>query len=351
WVFPRASVAGGSDWMLNVGQIDRVIDQEGNFVRLSNGTWISRNAVSISTRPVQLQNVLSNGSYRVGEFYDVLEWQASAFPGVYSHFDGEVLTVFYGLQSEVPSLTLPNLAETIFERVESRFFGEIPYHAFTIRSDVKFEGQYVEYSDGTFRLYLKKRRHLAEGSQPLQGFTIVLDAGHGGDEPGAIGPMGEEMPEKHLALVNAQDLSERLNALGASVYLTRTGNYTVSVQDRVNLSRRVKPDLFISLHANSVADTTDATSIRGFTVWYRNPGSVPFSQVALDHLYDVNPATNRYKAINQANFFVTRPQWAPHVLFESSFIINIDDFVWLIDRAEQIRYADRAVEAILDYFS
>ena len=109
--------------------------------------------------------------------------------------------------------------------------------------------------------------------------------------------------------------------------------------------------MFLSLHVNSVAETTNASNIRGFTVWYRNHGSTSLARTILDVMYDVNPATNRNRNINQANFFVCRPQWAPSVLLEASFIVNLDDFVWLIDPAEQNKMADATVSAILEYFA
>jgi len=353
WVFPRNTATGGSDWMLNVGQIDRVVaESTNNFFRLSSGRWISGNHVSISNRNSSLENVLRNGTYRVGEHYDVLVWQSDVSPAVYAQFDGHVLRIYYGLHTEAPPLTMPpNLSDTLFQSFEYGMDGDTPFHAFTLRNNAYLEGQYVKYSDGEFRIYLKKRRALAEGNRPLAGFEIVLDAGHGGTEPGAIGPMGMDMPEMELTLINAKNLYERLTSLGASVHMTRTGDYSVSLQDRVDISRQVKPDLFISLHVNSVAETTNATNIRGFTVWYRNPGSAPFARTVLDVMYDINPGTNRYRNINQANFFVCRPQWAPHVIFESSFIVNIDDFVWLIDTEQQAGMADASVEAILEYFS
>jgi len=117
------------------------------------------------------------------------------------------------------------------------------------------------------------------------------------------------------------------------------------------MSRSIKPDMFISLHVNSVVETTNAHEISGFTVWYRNPNSANLANTMLDVMYDINPDTNRNKNINQANFFVCRPTWTPSILLESSFIKNIEDFVWLIDPVQQNRMADVTVEAILEYFS
>ena len=71
----------------------------------------------------------------------------------------------------------------------------------------------------------------------------------------------------------------------------------------------------------------------------------------LDVLHYINPATNRHKGLVQSNLFVCRPSWTPSVLLEAGFIINIDDFVWMIDPVNQDKMADATVQAILEYFA
>ena len=339
--------------MLSRGQRDRVVAEAGNgYVKLSCGMWINRDHVTLATENRLTENVLRSGVYRTGVDNDMILWQSGVFSAVYAALDGRVLTVYFGMHSEAPPMTLPhNLAGTVFSDAVSGLEGETPYYAFTIRDDIRFEGFHVDYGDGELRLHLKTRKALERGDKPLTGITIVLDPGHGGEEHGAIGPLGREFCEKHLNLINTKKLAERLTALGADVHLTRASDVSISLQQRVDLSWRVKPDLFVSLHVNSVAETTNATNIRGFTVWYRNPGSINFSKSVLDIMHLINPATNRSRNINQANYFVCRPAWTPSVILEASFIINTDDFVWLVDPVQQDRMADAAVDAILDYFS
>ena len=338
--------------MLVRGQRDRVVaESSNNFVKLSCGMWISRNAVTLRNENARIENVLKNGVYQRGADSDVLVWQSNVFPAVHADYDGTVLTLNFGMHTEVPPLTLPtSLSQTIFSDVNSGIENDIPYYQFTIRNNVNFEGYFAEHEDGEFRFYLKKRKTLAPGNRPLTGITIVIDPGHGGDHSGAIGPLGEDMAEKHLTLINSLKLAERLEALGATVHLTRDTDVDISLQERVNISWRHKPDLFLSLHINSVAETTNAENIRGFTVWYRNLNSVDISQTFLDIMHDINPTTNRSRNINQANLFVCRPSWTPSVILEAGFIINIDDFVWLIDPVEQARMADATVDVVLEYF-
>jgi len=353
WLFPSHTTTGGSDWLLSRGKQDRVIAESSNsFVKLSSGAWVMDSNVALRTENAPIINVLKNGIYRSGEHLDMLVWQSDIFPVVNPRFDGNVLTISFGMHTELPSLNLPaNLSQTVFSSFSSGITDGVPYYEFTIRDDVNFEGYFTEHIDGEFRFNLKKRKTLSQGDRPLTGISIVLDPGHGGDYSGAIGPLGLVMPEKYLALINAQKLAERLEELGAEVHMTRDTDDTVSLQDRVNLSYQLRPDLFISLHINSVAETTNATNIRGFTVWYRNPNSVDIAQSMLDVMHFINPATNRHRSLVQFNLFVCRPSWTPSVLLEAGFIINIDDFVWMIDPVNQDKMADATVQAILEYFS
>ncbi len=79
---------------------------------------------------------------------------------------------------------------------------------------------------------------------------VVLDPGHGGEDPGAIGPAGTQ--EKHVALIIAKLVKERIDAIPhMRAVLTRDGDYFVPLAERVAKARRVKADLFVSLHADA----------------------------------------------------------------------------------------------------
>ena len=204
--------------------------------------------------------------------------------------------------------------------------------------------------DNQLRLVLRKRPALNPGNYPLYGFTFVIDPGHGGSDPGALGPMGRDMAEMHINWINSAALAEMLENLGAQVILTRNIDEGLTLSERVAVSRNTLPDMFISMHANSTAETTNAGNIHGFSMWYRNANSRPLAQHFFEALYDINPLTNRAMSINQANFYVVRPSWTPSVLFEVSFMNNIQDFAWMIDPQNQAYLARGIVDAILDYF-
>ena len=91
--------------------------------------------------------------------------------------------------------------------------------------------------------------------------VIVLDPGHGGKDPGAIGYSG--VHEKRLTLAFGQELKKELETQGYKVYLTRNSDVFIPLRDRVNLARKHDADLFISIHA----DSTRNRKAKGLSVY------------------------------------------------------------------------------------
>src|SRR5262245_44944326 len=92
--------------------------------------------------------------------------------------------------------------------------------------------------------------------------VIAIDAGHGGEDPGAIGKSGTR--EKTVALAIAKRLADQINSEpGMKAVLTRTGDYFVKFRDRIERARTNEADLFVSIHADAFTDR----SVRGSSVY------------------------------------------------------------------------------------
>lgn len=93
-------------------------------------------------------------------------------------------------------------------------------------------------------------KKLKEAEQTRRDVVVVVDAGHGGEDPGAIGPGG--IREKDVVLAIAQELHRLLQAeKGVTAHLTRSGDYYIGLRKRTQLARRHNADLFISIHADA----------------------------------------------------------------------------------------------------
>jgi len=99
-------------------------------------------------------------------------------------------------------------------------------------------------------------------SVPIRQLVVVIDAGHGGRDPGSIGPAGTQ--EKVVTLAVARKLAARINAdPGMRAVLTRTGDQSLSLAQRTSIGRRERADFFVSLHA----DAFTSSQPRGASVW------------------------------------------------------------------------------------
>jgi len=376
WMLPGPTTVGGSNWMLQRGQTDRVsaianiwtrldsgVWADVEWTRLASGGWIQsthlRRFKDESILPPSLPDkipanqlnlgFLSEGRYIPGDYWDTIAWAVPFFPAVNAEFNGTELIISLGMQSIAPPIFYTP-GETLFSEIRIGTHNGAPAYFMTLHPGARLEGFYATYADEQLKLILRHRRSLSPGDQPFAGFTFAIDAGHGGTDPGALGPMGTTMSESDLVLIQANLLSAELEALGANVVRIRSTDIFYTLQQRVEFTRQANPDMFISLHTNSTAEITNATNIRGFTVWFRNENARPAAETFLDVMHYVNPATNRNRAANQANFYVTRPSWAPAILLEASFTNNIHDFSWLITPRYQQEYVRTIVNALLAYY-
>jgi len=350
WVFPQASTTGGSNWAMLRRQTDRVAAISGDWVRLASGGWVeSEHVRTWQDSNFATVSILSEGWYIPGRYFDTVKWEAPFSPAVQAEFDGSELIVSLGIQSTAPPIFYTP-GETLFSNIRIGTHNGAPAYFMTLREGERLEGFYTSYANGQLQLMLRRRRPLTLGNYPFAGFTFVIDAGHGGTDPGAVGPMGAAMPEAAIVLAQANLVTYQLEALGANVVRIRENDTFYTLQERVDLNHAANPDMFISLHTNATAETTNAANIRGFTVWFRNENSRPAATTFMDNMYNVNPYTNRNRAPSQANFFVCRPMWAPAILLEASFTNNIHDFSWMINPRRQEEYARAVVNALLAYY-
>ncbi len=105
---------------------------------------------------------------------------------------------------------------------------------------------------------------------------VVLDPGHGGSNTGARSVV-DGVYEKHLTMLLARAVAERLQSRGVDVRFTRELDEYVSLRARVLFANRLRADLFVSIHANA----SDAQSQRGFETWVLTPRAIDIDARAL----------------------------------------------------------------------
>lgn len=165
---------------------------------------------------------------------------------------------------------------------------------------------------------------------------ICIDAGHGGSDPGAVGLEPFELREKDVTLAVALCLRTILSDRRHQVVMTRDDDRTLRLAERTALANEERVDLFVSVHANSVADQ-DPEGIEVFHL----PGSLRGAAVAVAVMTKLAEAfpDHRNRGTKQAGFFVLRHTLAPAVLVETEFISNPQQLQFLADPDNQQRLA------------
>ncbi|MGB5711575.1 MAG: N-acetylmuramoyl-L-alanine amidase [Waterburya sp.] len=183
--------------------------------------------------------------------------------------------------------------------------------------------------------------------QPLKNIRILLDPGHGGEESGSKGPTG--YPEKDVNLLISKLVEAELTKLGAKVDLTREKDKDVSLEERMAMIDRLKPDLAISIHYNALPDSGDAENTQGIsTFWYNTQAHAP---AIFLHNYLVTELDRPDAGTFWNNLALTRPHTAPSILLELGFMINPEEFEWITDEREQQKLAETLATGIKEWFT
>ena len=183
--------------------------------------------------------------------------------------------------------------------------------------------------------------------KPLEGLKITIDPGHGGNESGAIGCLGDK--EKDVNLSISQKLKEKLENAGAKVAMTRIDDTAISLTKRVEISQNNKADVFISIHNNALPDSAAKSNRNGSSVYYFYPQSKELANRILDALTGELCMNN--DKVRQESFAVIRNTESPAVLIELGYMINPEDNAKLIDCDFQEKAADAILHGLENYFN
>ncbi len=232
----------------------------------------------------------------------------------------------------------------------------------------------------------KTARDFRVGMRPL---VIAIDPGHGGQDPGAIGPGGRY--EKHVVLAISKELARQINATpGMRAYLIRDTDVYVERPQRARKARAAKADMFVSIHADAAENRSAwgssvyVLSTRGASSqharWLANKenasdlvGGVRLSRDTLSNVLLDLAQSGHMKAsqdaagyvldglkqlgkthkprIEFANFEVLRNSDMPAMLVETGFISNADEEKRLVDPAHQRKIATAVLSGIQAYFT
>ncbi len=170
---------------------------------------------------------------------------------------------------------------------------------------------------------------------------IYIDAGHGGRDPGAI---GNGIQEKDVVLPISLELGRALQSMGYSVYYTRTNDVEVDLEPRVASAESVNADLFVSIHANSLASRN--SGVNGVETFHARGSTVgkELAQYVQSQIIANTGATDR--SVKAAGFYVIARTSMPAILVETGFVTNPTEAANLNNPSYQKRMAEAIARGI-----
>ncbi|MFM7381641.1 MAG: N-acetylmuramoyl-L-alanine amidase [Microcystaceae cyanobacterium] len=322
-----------------------VTGTEGDWLRLDYGGWIKASETRTLTRKTAPQSLIRSINYRqTPNATEIIFPLQNPVPISVKQDPNKLSLTLYNTVAQTDTIRLDN--DPIIQQLNWQALpqNQIRYN-FYFKSPQQW-GYDLRYEGSSLILTLRYPPTLTTDQNSLQGAVILLDPGHGGTEPGAIGPNG--YPEKAINLLISQKLAQLLQQRGATVYLTRDRDVTVSLPERVNQINTIKPHIALSIHYNSLPDGGDPIKTKGVSTFWYQPQSQDLANFLQSYLVK---ALNRPSyGVYWNNLALARPHTAPAVLLELGFMINPQEFEWITNPQEQERLVEAIADGITQWF-
>ncbi|MEM7726538.1 MAG: N-acetylmuramoyl-L-alanine amidase [Cyanobacteria bacterium P01_A01_bin.45] len=190
----------------------------------------------------------------------------------------------------------------------------------------------------------RRSRQLPSSVSPIPRgrMVAIIDPGHGGKDPGAIGIAG--LREKDVILPISIRVGQILQRNGIQVIMTRNSDYFVSLQGRVDIAERANASVFVSIHANSVG--LSRPDVSGLEVYYYRSGYNLAKVIRSSVLQGVNV---RDRGVRRARFYVLRKTSMPAILVETGYVTGREDAAKLASPQYREKMAQAIADGILQY--
>lgn len=330
--------------------------EKGNFYRVyltqQQSGWIAKDEVEQTLTQSQSPTLISQNMKQDGDFC-IYEFDLSEkVPFTISEENGLTLRIYNLDNSPEFCLNIPQerlLGYDVSYSEQSKFISILKSER-VVRNLLFLKKKKIQTCETvetkSNKLVVKVRQFpVINQKMPLNNIKIVVDAGHGGCEKGAIGCCGD--CEKDINLAIAKNLQEELKSRGAHVHMTRDEDVKVSLQDRIKYAKDKDAEILVSIHANALPDGQDPIKNRGTSVYYYHKQAKSLADSILKEMTS-QLGTNNDK-VRQGSLALVRPTSSVSVLIEVAYMINPDDVALLTDKDFQQKCAKSIADGIEKY--
>ncbi len=331
------------------GMTDRVLAKFDGYYKLSFGGYIAAENVDCFIAASEMKSVLSSVEADADDLSTRFTLSLGAAPALTFRLDEKTATVtFFETSCDGKrNIDLPPNDCLFSSATLAPGKDGTAVLSLTLRSEKNYYGFSYFYDEGKVILQFRQPSSLEEGEKPLFGKTVLLDAGHGGNDSGALG-FASGFHEKDLNIAIVLELAKSMEELGATVILSRSADETVTLNQRMDLLTETNPDLSISIHHNSVDEAANANKTKGTLGLYWSPSGVSLT----DHIREgVSDVIGSYdKGTRRQELALCRNYRFPQTLLEVGYICNPAEFQWALRSDYSKTVADAVAEGVLNWY-
>lgn len=201
-------------------------------------------------------------------------------------------------------------------------------------------GHSIYYDTLLRKMYIRIKRKPAAD---VRKWKIAIDAGHGGTNSGAAG-VETKVLEKDYTLLMAKELEKAFKKSGIKeVFMTRSKDTTLSMEERILMLRQVQPDILLSIHLNS----SSVDTVKGTSTFYRYIGFRPLTQHILRNMLSLG--LKEFGNVGSFNFALSGPTEYPNCLVEVAFLSNREDEKKIVDPKFHKNMALKIVKGVKEF--
>ncbi len=327
----------------------KILGEQGSYYKIYDGTFIHKSYVDVYSGALPANKVSAvtvTDDVENNLIVAKLKMKVNSLYKVELADSKVILTLYETISSPKAALSQNDTVKRVVTNIYKSTTRTVVY-TFRLYEDAMVCGYDVEFKDGIMIFTLKKAPHLTEEGS-LAGATVLLDAGHGGEATGAVGPLGLLGPvEKDINLAITLYTKEYLEQMGATVVLTRSDDTDLSLHERVAVIREQKPDVSMSIHANAMPQAANFNLSYGFLSYYSYNETTNAHTLINDSM--ISLLGYQARAPRKQSLSLTRITTCAALLIETAFLSYPSDYEYLIQVENQKAIAEGAAAAIQEY--
>ena len=317
---------------VKAGARDYIVSMDNSYAEIASGGFVPLRSVKVIEGETEVETGFTGSGESFENSFEAYSFEANRLPVYVTELSEDEFSITFYNTAGMPDFS--TASSKLFSAVAAEKSENSVTYTFAIKNKEKLWGYNISFADGEIELKFKYRPVLSSNAdKPLAGIRIMLDPGHGGRDPGALGVPGTTGPaESAINLAHAYAIRNRLMDMGATVIFTRQTDLYLSLDERMECIEDDDADIFLSVHHNSIGENIDSSKVSGMEMYYHTVFSEELAKAVMLSLETNTGRKNR--RVSREDYRVTLMPYAPSILMELGFMSNPEEYEKTADPAQ-----------------